>query len=52
MRVPSAPNREPSQAFVTPDNLRYLRTKRDRMGHDLRGLSEADKGAKVGSDSC
>jgi len=26
----------PSRA--TPENLRYLRTKRDRMGHDLEGL--------------
>ncbi len=24
----------------TPENLRYLRTKRDRMGHDLPGLDE------------
>ena len=25
---------------VTPDNIRYLRTKRDRMGHQLPGLDE------------
>jgi 3,4-dihydroxy 2-butanone 4-phosphate synthase/GTP cyclohydrolase II len=25
---------------ATPENLRYLRTKRDRMGHDLVGLDE------------
>ncbi|TDQ52567.1 bifunctional 3,4-dihydroxy-2-butanone-4-phosphate synthase/GTP cyclohydrolase II [Actinorugispora endophytica] len=24
---------------ITPDNLRYLQTKRDRMGHDLPGLA-------------
>ncbi|HVU74399.1 MAG TPA: bifunctional 3,4-dihydroxy-2-butanone-4-phosphate synthase/GTP cyclohydrolase II [Mycobacteriales bacterium] len=30
----------------TPENLRYLRTKRDRMGHDLPGLGgEPDEGA-------
>ena len=27
--------RVPLQVHPTPDNLRYLRTKRDRMGHDL-----------------
>jgi 3,4-dihydroxy 2-butanone 4-phosphate synthase/GTP cyclohydrolase II len=26
-------------AHPTPENLRYLRTKRDRMGHDLPGLA-------------
>ncbi|MDA0565375.1 bifunctional 3,4-dihydroxy-2-butanone-4-phosphate synthase/GTP cyclohydrolase II [Streptomonospora sp. S1-112] len=26
---------------VTPDNLRYLQTKRDRMGHDLPGIAAA-----------
>ncbi|MEO6206314.1 MAG: bifunctional 3,4-dihydroxy-2-butanone-4-phosphate synthase/GTP cyclohydrolase II, partial [Mycobacteriales bacterium] len=25
--------------LATPENLRYLKTKRDRMGHDLPGLS-------------
>jgi 3,4-dihydroxy 2-butanone 4-phosphate synthase/GTP cyclohydrolase II len=25
-----------------PENLRYLRTKRDRMGHDLPNLGEPD----------
>jgi len=28
---------------ATPENLTYLRTKRDRMGHDLPGLPEADE---------
>jgi 3,4-dihydroxy 2-butanone 4-phosphate synthase/GTP cyclohydrolase II len=27
---------------VTEDNIRYLRTKRDRMGHDLPGLDGVD----------
>jgi 3,4-dihydroxy 2-butanone 4-phosphate synthase / GTP cyclohydrolase II len=27
---------------ATPENLRYLRTKRDRMGHDLPGLAMHD----------
>jgi 3,4-dihydroxy 2-butanone 4-phosphate synthase / GTP cyclohydrolase II len=27
--------REPLPAQVTPENLRYLQTKRDRMGHDI-----------------
>ena len=31
--------RVPMPAAVTPDNLRYLRTKRDRMGHDLPGVA-------------
>jgi 3,4-dihydroxy 2-butanone 4-phosphate synthase / GTP cyclohydrolase II len=30
----------PSRA--TPENLRYLKTKRDRMGHDLEGLDSPD----------
>ena len=29
-------------ARATPENLRYLRTKRDRMGHDLEGLDAFD----------
>jgi 3,4-dihydroxy 2-butanone 4-phosphate synthase/GTP cyclohydrolase II len=31
-------DRVPLPARATPENLRYLRTKRDRMGHDLEGL--------------
>ena len=35
---------------ATPENLRYLRTKRDRMGHDLPGLAafedEVDRGGR------
>ena len=35
--------RVPLPVRTSPDNLRYLRTKRDRMGHDLPGLDE-DRG--------
>ncbi|WP_048876678.1 bifunctional 3,4-dihydroxy-2-butanone-4-phosphate synthase/GTP cyclohydrolase II [Saccharomonospora saliphila] len=39
--LPTSPN---------PENLRYLRTKRDRMGHELSGLEQFDEvGAEVGS---
>ena len=31
-------------ARATPENLRYLRTKRDRMGHDLEGLDTFEDG--------
>jgi 3,4-dihydroxy 2-butanone 4-phosphate synthase/GTP cyclohydrolase II len=31
--------RVPLPSHPTPENLRYLRTKRDRMGHDLPGLA-------------
>ncbi|HVE74220.1 MAG TPA: bifunctional 3,4-dihydroxy-2-butanone-4-phosphate synthase/GTP cyclohydrolase II [Mycobacteriales bacterium] len=31
--------REPLPVHATKENLRYLQTKRDRMGHDLPGLS-------------
>lgn len=34
--------REPLPPHVTHDNLHYLRTKRDRMGHDLPWLPEND----------
>jgi len=30
----------PLPVRTSPHNLRYLRTKRDRMGHDLPGLDE------------
>lgn len=40
--------REPLAAGVTDENLHYLRTKRDRMGHDLPWLPETtDEGSKV-----
>src|SRR4051794_2681926 len=34
--------RVPVPVRVTPENLRYLMTKRDRMGHDLPGLPPLD----------
>ena len=33
--------RVPLPVSVNPHNLRYLRTKRDRMGHQIDGLDEA-----------
>ena len=36
--------RVPVPSRVTDDNLRYLTTKRDRMGHDLRDLDHFDQG--------
>jgi 3,4-dihydroxy 2-butanone 4-phosphate synthase / GTP cyclohydrolase II len=42
--------RVPLPVRTSPYNLRYLRTKRDRMGHDLPGLDE-DTGAGAGSDT-
>lgn len=35
-------DRVPLPISPNPENLRYLRTKRDRMGHDMRGLDEPD----------
>jgi 3,4-dihydroxy 2-butanone 4-phosphate synthase/GTP cyclohydrolase II len=37
--------REPLPVHANPENLRYLQTKRDRMGHDLDFESDADSGA-------
>jgi 3,4-dihydroxy 2-butanone 4-phosphate synthase / GTP cyclohydrolase II len=31
----------PLEVHITPENIGYLRTKRDRMGHDLPGLDGA-----------
>jgi 3,4-dihydroxy 2-butanone 4-phosphate synthase / GTP cyclohydrolase II len=36
---------------ATPENLRYLRTKRDRMGHDLPGLAAFEDEATEASAS-
>jgi 3,4-dihydroxy 2-butanone 4-phosphate synthase/GTP cyclohydrolase II len=36
-------------AHPTPENLRYLKTKRDRMGHDLPGLAAFEEEATDGS---
>jgi 3,4-dihydroxy 2-butanone 4-phosphate synthase/GTP cyclohydrolase II len=30
----------PLEVHATPENLRYLKTKRDRMGHELVGLPD------------
>jgi len=35
-------DRVPLPVTATPENLRYLRTKRDRMGHDLPALAAFD----------
>ncbi|MGH3623375.1 MAG: bifunctional 3,4-dihydroxy-2-butanone-4-phosphate synthase/GTP cyclohydrolase II [Sciscionella sp.] len=35
-------DRVPLPVTPNPENLRYLRTKRDRMGHTLAGLDEAE----------
>ncbi|GAB2695746.1 bifunctional 3,4-dihydroxy-2-butanone-4-phosphate synthase/GTP cyclohydrolase II [Nocardia thraciensis] len=40
----SITERVPMPVRATPENLRYLRTKRDRMGHDLVGLDDLDLG--------
>ncbi|MEZ5211535.1 MULTISPECIES: bifunctional 3,4-dihydroxy-2-butanone-4-phosphate synthase/GTP cyclohydrolase II [unclassified Gordonia (in: high G+C Gram-positive bacteria)] len=34
-------DRVPMPVRATKENLRYLKTKRDRMGHDLQGLDDA-----------
>ncbi len=36
--------RVPLPVSVNPENLRYLTTKRDRMGHDLEELDNVDVG--------
>ena len=41
--------RVPLPTLATPENLRYLRTKRDRMGHDLPGLGAFEDEATEGS---
>jgi 3,4-dihydroxy 2-butanone 4-phosphate synthase/GTP cyclohydrolase II len=45
----SVTGREPLPTLVTPDNLEYLRTKRDRMGHDLPGLDPTRTGTRTGT---
>ena len=37
--------RVPLPTLATPENLRYLKTKRDRMGHDLPGLAAFEEEA-------
>jgi len=44
-------DRVPLPVSPTPENLRYLRTKRDRMGHDLPGLAAYDdEASSAGAD--
>ncbi|WP_018686097.1 bifunctional 3,4-dihydroxy-2-butanone-4-phosphate synthase/GTP cyclohydrolase II [Actinokineospora enzanensis] len=38
-------DRVPLSVWPNPENLRYLRTKRDRMGHDLGNLEQYEVGA-------
>jgi len=43
--------RVPLPTLATPENLRYLKTKRDRMGHDLPGLAAyEDEVTEAGAD--
>jgi 3,4-dihydroxy 2-butanone 4-phosphate synthase/GTP cyclohydrolase II len=37
--------REPMPVRATPENVRYLRTKRDRMGHLLDELDQIAEGS-------
>jgi 3,4-dihydroxy 2-butanone 4-phosphate synthase/GTP cyclohydrolase II len=41
--------RVPLPTLATPENLRYLKTKRDRMGHDLPGLAAFEEEATEAS---
>ena len=44
--------RVPLPTLATPENLRYLKTKRDRMGHDLPGLAAfEDEVTEAGADA-
>src|SRR5919108_822369 len=40
--------REPLPIRPNPENLRYLQTKRDRMGHELHDLDEHEAGTVTG----
>ena len=42
--------RVPLPISPNPENLRYLRTKRDRMGHDLHQLDDFESAQRAGSD--
>ena len=37
----------PLPVRANAENIRYLMTKRDRMGHDLTGLEEYDESVKM-----
>jgi 3,4-dihydroxy 2-butanone 4-phosphate synthase/GTP cyclohydrolase II len=41
--------RVPLPTLATPENIRYLKTKRDRMGHDLPGLAAFEDEPTEGS---
>lgn len=46
-------DRVPMPVRANPENIRYLRTKRDRMGHDLTGLgheTDVEPGAAAAAD--
>jgi 3,4-dihydroxy 2-butanone 4-phosphate synthase/GTP cyclohydrolase II len=44
--------RVPLPTLATPENLRYLKTKRDRMGHDLPGLAAfEDEATEASADA-
>ena len=44
--------RVPLPTLATPENLRYLKTKRDRMGHDLPGLAAfEDEATEAAADA-
>ncbi len=43
--------RVPMRAHVNAENLRYLTTKRDRMGHDMPGLPDTAGGAAAGDSA-
>jgi 3,4-dihydroxy 2-butanone 4-phosphate synthase/GTP cyclohydrolase II len=44
--------RQALPTLATPENLRYLRTKRDRMGHDLPGLAAfEDEATEAAADA-
>ena len=38
--------RVPLPVHVNPENVRYLETKRDRMGHDLEFDSDTESGSE------
>jgi 3,4-dihydroxy 2-butanone 4-phosphate synthase/GTP cyclohydrolase II len=42
--------RVPLPVRAHPENIRYLRTKRDRMGHDIPDLGEAVNATAAGAD--
>jgi 3,4-dihydroxy 2-butanone 4-phosphate synthase/GTP cyclohydrolase II len=41
--------RVPLAAAVTPYNLRYLTTKRDKLGHQIQNLNDSERTVVLGS---